>query len=122
MQPDAAGLGLATGVLAGVIGAFWFANRMISGPVADLSYTIGREIARGVAEWTASRPSSGGGPEIDAGQPGPGAGDGGDELRAGGGNDGDADGVPQDMAVPVLVRVTGGRPRFRIDCRFAAAV
>jgi hypothetical protein len=118
MQPDAAGLALATGVLAGVIGVFWFADRMISGPVADLSYTIGRQVARGVAEWAASQSGRArAGAEArrereDAGGPG----------RDEGGRDGGPDdGLPQDLTTPVLARVVGGRPRLRIDCRYAAA-
>jgi hypothetical protein len=117
MLPDAVGMALATGVLAGVIGVFWFASRVISGPVADLSYTIGRQVARGVAEWAASPPGRAGGPGSearrgrgDAGGPGEGGGDGGLD-----------DDLPQDLATPVLVRVAGGRPRLRIDCRFATA-
>jgi hypothetical protein len=117
MQPDAAGMALATGVLAGVIAVFWFANRMISGPVADLSYTIGRQVARGVAEWATSRPPTGAGREIDAGQSGSdgGIGNGGD--RGDGGIDGTGNGPTRELEEPVLVRVTGGRPRLRLECR-----
>ncbi len=119
MQPDAAGMALATGALAAVIGVFWLANRMISGPVTDLSYTIGRQVARGVAEWGASqsgraRASGADAPRgrDDAGGPGE------DEGGRDGGPD---DGLPRDLVTPVLARVVGGRPRLRIDCRFVAA-
>ncbi len=120
MQPDAAGLALATGVLAGVMAAFWFANRMISGPVADLSYTIGREVARGVAEWTASPRCIGGGPEIDAGQPGRGTGSWDGGHPGDGGTGGIEDGLTEDLVAPVLVRVAGGRPRLRLEFRMTA--
>ena len=117
MQPDVAGLTLATGVLAGAIWVFWFADRMISGPVGELSYTIGRQIARGVAEWAAARPSTRGERRFDDGraEPGGGAGNGGN--RRDGGADGTGDGLTGDLVEPVLVRVTGGRPRLRLECR-----
>jgi len=119
MQPDAAGMALATGVLAGVIGVFWFADRMISGPVTDLSYTIGRQVALGVAEWGASQSCRARRSGADARREREGAGGPGEDE--GGRDDGPDDGLPLDLVTPVLARVVGGRPRLRIDCRFAAA-
>lgn len=116
MQPDAAGMALATGVLAGVIGVFWFADRMISGPVADLSYTIGRQVARGVAEWGSSQSGRARASGADARREREDADGRGDDE--GGGDGGDA--LPGDLVTPLLTRVAGGRPRLRIDCRFAA--
>ena len=112
MQPDAAGLALATGVLAAVIAAFGFASRLICGAVAGLSYAIGLAVARGIAEWSAPEPdplpaSTGGSDGLDEVDGHPrGSGDGGDEIERG---------VPDAPSVR-LTRVVGGRPRLRLEC------
>ena len=107
MQPDAAGLAFATGVLAVVIAAFGLASRLISGAVAGLSYAVGWAVARGIADWAAPDPDhcspSAGGPH---------------RLPPGWGDDGDrVDGDAPDAPGRVLARVVGGRPRLRIECR-----
>ena len=112
MQPDAAGLALATGVLAIVLAVFGFASRLISGAVEGLSYAIGLAVARGIADWSAPEPdplpaSTGGSEGLD----------GVDALPPGSGDDGDGTerGVPDAPSVR-LARVVGGRPRLRLEC------
>ena len=117
MQPDVAGLALATGVLAGVIGAFWLTSLVISGPVAGLTYTIGREVARGVAVWAAS--SRDAADSAGARREDEDAGSQGDNRD--GGEGGLYVDVALDPAIPAPARVAGGRPHLRIHCRVAAA-
>ena len=111
MQPDAAGLALATGVLAAVIAAFGLASRLISGAVAGLSYAIGLAVARGLAEWTA--------PE---GERSPAAAGDLDGRRPGSSEDGESvDGDPPAGPELTLTPVAGSRPRLRIECRPAGS-
>ena len=55
MQPDAFGLAFATAVLVFVLAIFGLVARIISGPVDRLCYSFGRDVARGLAWWSAKR-------------------------------------------------------------------
>ncbi len=113
MQPDAAGLALATGVLAAVIAAFGLASWLISGAVTGLSYAIGLAVARGIAEWAAPEPDP-----LAAASGSPDGLDGADGLPPVSGEDGDrADHGGPDTPSVRLARVVGGRPRLRLECR-----
>ena len=119
MQPDAAGLALATGVLAIVLAVFGFASRLICGAVEGLSYAIGLAVARGIAEWSAPEPDPL--PASTGGSGDPDGLDGVDGLPPASGDDGGGieRGAPDARSVR-LARVIGGRPRLRLECRPAA--